>query len=65
MSKIISRCNCDYSLCQISDHKKQVHVEDECIHPNNFRHKIGIKFRKNQKINKEIDFKTRYQNWGM
>jgi hypothetical protein len=65
ISKIISGCNCDYSLCIISDHKKHVHVDDECFHPNNFHHKIGIKFVKNGKTKNDIDLKTRYLIWGV
>ena len=65
ISKIISGCNCDYSLCIISDHKKHVHVDDECFHPNNFHHKTGIKFVKNGKTKNDIDLKTRYLIWGV
>ena len=65
MSKIIRVCNCDYSQCKISDHKKHVHVDDECFHPNNFHHKIRAIFVKNSKPTKDIDFRRRYLNWGL
>ena len=63
MSKLIRRCNCDY-LCKISDAKKHVHVGDDCFHPNNFHHKIGIKSVKSQTTN-DVDFERRYFNWGV
>ncbi len=65
MSKVISACDCDYNLCQISDHKNHVHIDDECFHQNNFHHKIGIKFVKNRKTIRNVDSRTRYQNWGI
>ena len=65
MSKIIRACNCDYSYCNISDHRKHVHVDDECVHANNFHHKIMEKFVKNRNKIIDIDFKRRFINWGM
>jgi len=65
MSKIIRACNCDYSHCNISDHRKHVHVDDECVHANNFHHKKGIKFVKNGNTKNDIDLGIRYLIWGV
>jgi hypothetical protein len=65
MSKVISACKCKDSQCQISDQRKHVHVGDECFHPNNFHHIIGIKFVKKPKRLMNSDLNRRYFNWGM
>ena len=65
MSKIIRKCNCEYSLCQMSDQKKHVHVGDECVHPNNIHHKTGTRYVKNVNTVNDIDLRRSYQNWGM
>jgi len=65
MQKIIRGCNCDYTLCQITDHKKHVHVGDECFHQNNFHHKTGKKFVKKAKTKHGINLAERHLNWGV
>jgi len=65
VSKIIRACNCDYSQCKFSDHRKHVHVGDECFHPNNFHHKTSAIFVKNGNKTNDIDFRRRYINWGV
>ncbi|KAG0511805.1 MAG: hypothetical protein NPMRD1_70006 [Nitrosopumilales archaeon] len=65
MSKVIRACNCDYSQCKMSDHRKHVHIGDECFHPYNIHHNTRTIFGKNSKTTNDIDFKRRYQNWGI
>ena len=65
MSKVISVCNCDDAQCPISYQKTQVHVGDECFHPNNFHHKTGKKFVKKSKREMNSDLERRYFNWGL
>ncbi len=65
MSKLISLCDCDHTKCKSFDNRKQVHVGDECYHPNNDHHKTSMSFLKNRKSTKAIDFRQRYINWGM
>ena len=65
MSKVISICDCDFSKCQTFNQKKQVHVGDECFHPNNFHHKTTIEFVKRPKRLMDTDLNRRYNNWGV
>ncbi|MFB5631067.1 MAG: hypothetical protein ACE5RN_05735 [Nitrosopumilaceae archaeon] len=65
MSKVISSCDCNDVQCPISFQKKHAHVGDECFHPNNFHHKIGIKFLKKSKRIMNSDLERRYFNWGL
>jgi len=65
MSKVISLCDCDQTKCKSFDTRKQVHVGDECFHPNNYHHKTSVSFLKNRKPTKDIDLRQRYINWGV
>lgn len=66
MSKVISLCDCDYSMCKTPETRKNVHVGNECYHPNNNHHKTTVGYEKNNKHKTDnIDPRLRYIKWGM
>lgn len=65
MSKVISLCDCEHIKCKTFDTKKNVHVGDECYHPNNNHHKTGIDFVKRAKRSMDADLNRRHYNWGV
>lgn len=61
----VRRCNCDDSQCKTSDHRKHVHVNDECFHPNDIHHKIKINFIKNHNTANKNVLRIRQLNWNI
>ena len=61
----VRACNCDSSQCKASDHRKRVHVDDECYHQNNIHHKINLNFIKNPTMTNEDYRRRRHSIWNI
>lgn len=61
----IRACDCDPSQCKTSDHRKRVHVDDECYHSNNIHHKIKLNLVVNNNTTNESYTRRRHLIWNV